>query len=100
VAEALRSPLRGTDIVARLGGDEFAVLLPRGGADPAERVCEALEREIPAEVRAPDGRGVEVSAGLAPFEEGVQSVDDVLSAADTLMYAAKAGRPRRPDRDR
>jgi diguanylate cyclase (GGDEF)-like protein/PAS domain S-box-containing protein len=95
VADALRSRLRETDIVARLGGDEFAVLLPRGTQAAAERVCEALEREIPAEVRAPDGAGVEVSVGFAPFVDDVASVDDVLSAADASMYAVKVGRPRR-----
>src|SRR5918992_2321435 len=67
VADALRSRLRESDIVARLGGDEFAVLLPRETPAEAERVCEALERAIPGEVRAPDGRGVEVSVGYAPF---------------------------------
>jgi diguanylate cyclase (GGDEF)-like protein/PAS domain S-box-containing protein len=95
VADALRSRLRESDLVARLGGDEFAVLLPRESPDAAERVCEALEREIPAEVRAPDGRGVKVSVGFAPFVDDVASVDDVLSAADASMYAVKVGRPRR-----
>ena len=95
VADALRSRLRETDIVARLGGDEFAVLLPRETPEAAERVCEALERAIPGEVRAPDGRGVEVSAGYAPFMNQEASVDDVLSAADASMYAVKVGRPRR-----
>jgi diguanylate cyclase (GGDEF)-like protein/PAS domain S-box-containing protein len=95
VAEALHARLRGSDIVARIGGDEFAVLLPRGGGDAAERVCQALEREIPAEVRDPDGSGVKVSVGFAPFVDEVASVDDVLSAADASMYAVKVGRPRR-----
>jgi len=95
VAATLRSRLRESDIVARLGGDEFAVLLPRATPETAARVCEALEREIPAEVRAPDGKGVEVSVGFAPFVDDVASVDDVLSAADASMYAVKVGRPRR-----
>jgi diguanylate cyclase (GGDEF)-like protein/PAS domain S-box-containing protein len=95
VADALRSRLRETDIVARLGGDEFAVLLPRETPEAAERVCEALEEAIPAEVRAPDGRGVGVSVGYAPFVNDAASVDDVLSAADASMYAVKVGRPRR-----
>jgi diguanylate cyclase (GGDEF)-like protein/PAS domain S-box-containing protein len=95
VADVLRSRLRESDIVARLGGDEFAVLLPRESPEAAEQVCEALEREIPAEVRAPDGQGIEVSVGFAPFVDEVASVDDVLSAADASMYAVKVGRPRR-----
>jgi diguanylate cyclase (GGDEF)-like protein/PAS domain S-box-containing protein len=93
VADALLARLRGSDIVARLGGDEFAVLLPRGGAEEAEQVRDALRREIPAVVQAPDGRAVEVSVGYAAFHEGVVSVDDVLSEADASMYAAKAERP-------
>jgi diguanylate cyclase (GGDEF)-like protein/PAS domain S-box-containing protein len=92
VAEVLRSRLRESDIVARLGGDEFAVLLPRETAEEAELVCRALERAIPAEVAVPaDGR-IEVSVGFAPFADGVESVDDVLTAADASMYAAKHGR--------
>jgi diguanylate cyclase (GGDEF)-like protein/PAS domain S-box-containing protein len=96
VATALRDRLRESDVVARLGGDEFAVLLPRETPEAAERVCQALEQAIPAEVSTPGGGRMKVSIGFAPFVEDVQSVDDVLSAADASMYAAKAGRPRRP----
>jgi diguanylate cyclase (GGDEF)-like protein/PAS domain S-box-containing protein len=99
VADVLRSRLRGSDIVARLGGDEFAVLLPRETPEDAERVCEALEWAIPNEVKAPGGNGVGVSVGFAPFEDGVESVDDVLAAADASMYSVKAGGPRRLDPD-
>jgi diguanylate cyclase (GGDEF)-like protein/PAS domain S-box-containing protein len=94
VADALRSRLRESDIVARLGGDEFAVLLPRETAPEAELVCRSLEQAIPAEVHTPGGGSIEVSIGFAPFVQGVESVDDVLSSADASMYAAKQGRPR------
>jgi diguanylate cyclase (GGDEF)-like protein/PAS domain S-box-containing protein len=94
VADALRDRLRESDILARLGGDEFAVLLPRETPEAAEQVCRALEQAIPAEVPTPDGRGMGVSVGFAPFVETVQSVDDVLSAADASMYEVKAGRAR------
>ena len=95
VADALRSRLRESDIVARLGGDEFAVLLPRETPAEAELVCRSLERAIPAEVSTPGDERIEVSVGFAPFTDGVESVDDVLAAADASMYAAKQGRPRR-----
>src|ERR671917_528790 len=93
VADALRSRLRETDIVARLGGDEFAVLLPRETAQEAELVCRSLEQAIPAEVSVPGDGRIEVSVGFAPFVDGVESVDDVLAAADASMYAAKQGPP-------
>jgi diguanylate cyclase (GGDEF)-like protein/PAS domain S-box-containing protein len=94
VADALRSRLRETDVVARLGGDEFAVLLPRETPEAAEQVCRSLAQAIPDEVPTPGGGRIDVSIGFAPFVEGVLSVDDVLSAADASMYAAKARRPR------
>ena len=94
VADALRSRLRESDIVARLGGDEFAVLLPRETPAEAEMVCRSLEHAIPAEVSTPGEERIEASIGYAPFVEGVESVDDVLTAADASMYAAKHGRPR------
>jgi diguanylate cyclase (GGDEF)-like protein/PAS domain S-box-containing protein len=94
VADALRSRLRESDLVARLGGDEFAVLLPRETPAEAELVCRLLENAIPAEVSTPGDERIEVSAGFAPFVDGVDSVDDVLAAADASMYAAKHGRPR------
>lgn len=94
VADALRQRLRESDVVARVGGDEFAVLLPRAGTDEAEQVCQSLEQAIPREVAAPGEHRIEVSVGFAPFVEGVQSIDEVLSAADASMYAVKAGRPR------
>jgi diguanylate cyclase (GGDEF)-like protein/PAS domain S-box-containing protein len=95
VATALRDRLRESDILARLGGDEFAVLLPRETREDAEQVCQALEEAIPAEVPTPDGGQLKVSVGFAPFVDDVQSVDDVLAAADASMYAVKNGRPRR-----
>jgi diguanylate cyclase (GGDEF)-like protein/PAS domain S-box-containing protein len=94
VADALRARLRESDVVARVGGDEFAVLLPRAGSEEADRVCQSLEQALPREVPAPGGRRIEVSVGFAPFAEDVQSIDEVLSAADASMYAVKAGRPR------
>src|SRR5919106_3380247 len=94
VPDALRSRLRETDIVARLGGDEFAVLLPRETAQEAELVCRSLEQAIPAEVSVPGDGRIEVSVGYATFANGVESVDDVLAAADASMYAVKHGRPR------
>jgi diguanylate cyclase (GGDEF)-like protein/PAS domain S-box-containing protein len=97
VAEALRSRLRESDIVARLGGDEFAVLLPRETPEAADRVCQALQEGIRAEVPTPGGRRIEVSVGFAPFVQDVQSVDDMLAAADASMYSVKVGGPRRAD---
>jgi diguanylate cyclase (GGDEF)-like protein/PAS domain S-box-containing protein len=94
VAATLQRRLRTSDVVARLGGDEFAVLLPHASPAEADHVCTALERAIRNEVAAPGGGAVEASIGFAPCTQGVYSVDDLLSAADASMFAAKAGQPR------
>jgi GGDEF domain-containing protein len=68
--------------------------LPRETAQEAELVCRSLEQAIPAEVSVPGDGRIEASVGYATFAEGVESVDDVLAAADASMYAVKHGRPR------
>jgi diguanylate cyclase (GGDEF)-like protein/PAS domain S-box-containing protein len=94
VADVLRRRLRESDVVARVGGDEFAVLLPRAGADEAERVCQSLEEAIARDVHAPGEHRIQASVGFAPLGDGTGDIDEVLTAADASMYAVKAGRPR------
>ncbi|MBA3261421.1 MAG: diguanylate cyclase [Thermoleophilaceae bacterium] len=94
VAEALANRLRETDLLARIGGDQFGVLLPRAKPPEAERVSQALEDAIPAEVRAPGDGRIEASVGFAPFTDTMSSVEEALLAADAAMYAVKAGHPR------
>jgi len=94
VADSLGQRLRETDVVGRLGGDEFAVLLPQAGPAEAARVSAALEDAIPGAVPAPGGRRITVSVGFACFHAGVDSIDEVMSAADASMYAVKSGRQR------
>ena len=95
VAGRLRACVRGTDTVGRLGGDEFLVLL-REVARPEDAAIVA--RKIIAAIGEPvDIGGVEAkvgcSIGIALLGENDTSLDSLLRAADTAMYAAKdAGR--------
>ncbi|TQS47012.1 sensor domain-containing diguanylate cyclase [Cryptosporangium phraense] len=94
VARRLRDSTRSGDVVARYGGEEFAILLPRTGRPElvsiAERIRAAIDRDP---VRLPNGRPlrVTVSIGLAAASEGLASSDELTSAADRRLYAAKAG---------
>src|SRR5213078_406370 len=83
--------VRTSDMVARLGGDEFAVLLDElqptdHPLDVGRRILRSIERPIMLQ-----GGEVVVTAsiGVARYPDAAGSVDDILKAADTAMYAAK-----------
>ena len=77
-------------MVARLGGDEFAVLLEEG-VDPfasAARITDAMR--APFDVK---GQQVDVAVSIGVVElgraEDPVDADELLTRADTAMYAAK-----------
>ena len=88
VGAALSGNVRVTDLVGRLGGDEFAVLLPDTDAKAAQTVAEKLHGYLRTALAAHPGVGA--SIGLAVFDVMPRNVDELLAAADRLMYAAKA----------
>lgn len=90
VADLLAAHVRTADIVARIGGEEFAILLPETDMHAAVQTCERLRQIIaqhPWEVVAP-GLAVTVSIGVA-VDVGCSSASELLSRADTRLYAAK-----------
>ncbi len=94
VAERLRSLVRTTDTVARLGGDEFAVLALGSEPSRAIRLAARIEAALALPYRAAPGFRLSASVGLAhSCEVGVEP-EDVLSAADTAMFARKRDRRR------
>jgi len=91
IAERLRQGTRQGDVLARLGGDEFAILLP--GLPKGGEAMKLLER-IRLGLQLPflaDGQRVtpQVSMGAAFFPEDGATVDALVQAADTALYAAK-----------
>jgi diguanylate cyclase (GGDEF)-like protein len=94
VAGRLLNSVRATDTVARLGGDEFAVILL--GIGEPEQIA-AIKHEIEVNVRTPlklaDITLVPAcSCGHAVFPDDGSSMDTLLHAADTRMYATKRAR--------
>jgi diguanylate cyclase (GGDEF)-like protein len=94
-AACLQRALRGGDRLFRFGGEEFVVICENiSPATTAER-AEALRRIVEAEIRRPDGAPVTVSIGVANSLNDGTTLNALLSAADTRLYAAKnAGRNR------
>ncbi len=92
VAQRLQSNLRSSDLVARLGGDEFAVVLddlaqPAHAGLVAERILQAL---APPHKLGNCEVFISPSIGIATFPECGAEAADLLRAADTALYQAKA----------
>jgi diguanylate cyclase (GGDEF)-like protein len=111
VARRLTACVREIDTVARFGGDEFAVLLSELPADRAESTAQAgiVAEKIRIRLAEPYCLTLQhteraehnirhcstASIGLAIFNDGEASPDDLIQRADAAMYLAKtAGRNR------
>ena len=85
---------RSVDTVARIGGDEFVIIMPETGADAALPLATRLRAAFPRAAAVGDATAT-CSIGLASFTHSPDSVEALLTAADALMYEAKAaGRDR------
>jgi diguanylate cyclase (GGDEF)-like protein len=94
VADRLLRCTRPVDLVARLGGDEFAVLM---GAPDAGGVTESVAARLAAAFDEPftvAGRMVWLGAsiGRATFPDDADDAEQLLCAADAVMFAHKRER--------
>jgi diguanylate cyclase (GGDEF)-like protein len=90
VAGALESVARRDgDTVARLGGDEFVVLLDADQMG-ARRAADEI-REVLARTSALPGGPPGLSIGIALLPDHAATAQELVSASDTALYAAKTG---------
>jgi diguanylate cyclase (GGDEF)-like protein len=94
VADVLKAEVRATDLVGRFGGEEFVILLPRTARHDAMAIAERIRRRV-ATVAVEGMDSVTVSVGVAAHPEHGTTLEEVVSAADRALLAAKtAGRNR------
>ncbi len=87
VADTVQKSLRRTDTLVRWGGEEFLILLPQTTLGNAVHLAQKLRSRI--EQRKSD-TPVPVTASFGAVEwERDQSLDTLISQADTKMYEAK-----------
>jgi diguanylate cyclase (GGDEF)-like protein len=89
-AARLHAVLRDYDAVGRYGGEEFMLVLRECDAGSVREVAERIRRsfcDVPIRTESGDV-GLTISLGYAVARR-LSSMEDVISAADAALYAAK-----------
>lgn len=89
--ERVNAELRKPDELGRLGGEEFIAILPDTSAAAATALAERIRKKIaiwyPVSLQ---GQAQTCSIGIAGYSLSLQSLDELVAAADHAMYQAKA----------
>jgi two-component system cell cycle response regulator len=95
LAGRIRSCIREIDLPARYGGEEFVVVLPYTGREGAVVVAERIRAAIAAREFLQGSSfpcvQVTVSMGVAVGPENGSQPEELIGAADSLLYEAKRG---------
>jgi diguanylate cyclase (GGDEF)-like protein len=91
VSAVISEVIRDGDALYRIAGDEFVLLLSGADVPEAERILARVQKAVLDEIALFDW-GISVSAGAVVLAPGTRtSADEVIEAADRLMYAVKRG---------
>lgn len=88
IGRTLLASIRGSDVAGRMGGDEFVLLFPELDGRAARQAIEKSLSQLAAVMLAHEWP-VTFSVGLASFKVAPDSVEELVRAADNLMYEAK-----------
>jgi diguanylate cyclase (GGDEF)-like protein len=89
VAEQCKSITRRGDLCARMGGEEFALLIEHADADQAIRIAERLRTMIYRLKRGTSNDPASASFGVSLFRGERDTLSNMLSNADRVLYVAK-----------
>lgn len=94
--KVLKSSFRTTDILGRFGGDEFIVLMVDfSGTAVVENKSKAIRKAFEIYCSEDEDFRITCSIGAVIFDDEIPSFDELLTAADALLYKAKeAGKDR------
>ncbi|HTP27416.1 MAG TPA: GGDEF domain-containing protein [Anaeromyxobacteraceae bacterium] len=89
-AQILRTACRSRDLACRPGGEEFTAVLDGADLEGASRVAQRIHDGL-ATATHTAGLSFTVSLGIAVFPIHGTTVEEILKAADSALYAAKQG---------
>ena len=97
ISKVIREQLREYDFLARYGGDEFVALVPDTGPGDVIDLCDRIEKAVCAfKLPVSGGRttSVGVSLGASGYPKEGETFDQMIVAADKIMYERKVSRKR------
>jgi len=87
LTKVIKDNIRNIDIIARFGGDEFGILFPKTDSSQScvvmNKIYSVFRQSISAKWK------VTLSAGVVTYVTPPISLDEMVRAADALMYKAK-----------
>ena len=91
MCKACQVVVRPYDIFARFGGEEFIFLLPDTDEVRAKAFAERLRQLMAEQVVSFNGATLQrtISAGITIFKSSGDTLDDLISRADSALYHAK-----------
>lgn len=97
ISVVIREQLREYDFLARYGGDEFVALVPETEPGDVVDLCDRIEKAV-SSFKLPVGEGktasVGVSLGASGYPQEGETFDQMIVAADKVMYERKVSRKR------
>jgi diguanylate cyclase (GGDEF)-like protein len=88
IVGSLKSRTRNTDLVARLGGDELALFFPETDLETAQLILPKIQQVLSNEMTKHNWM-VTFSIGVVTCTVAGPTVNDLIKAADNLMYSTK-----------
>jgi diguanylate cyclase (GGDEF)-like protein len=88
----LQAFVRQSDIACRVGGEEFSLLFPEGSLQIATQRAEDIRKavnDLTLKYEDQDLGPVTVSVGVATYPEHGITSDELIRAADQVLYDAK-----------
>ncbi len=97
VSKVILAQLRDYDFLARYGGDEFVALVPETETADVVDLCSRIEKAVSSFALKVDDGGVArvgVSLGASGYPKNGETFDQMVIAADKIMYRRKVERKR------